>query len=148
MKEFVARTDVNADPATGWRVLTDFALFPEWNPLLRRINGTASPGASLGLRVAQKPGSDKTMFLPAKIRVCNPQNELAWGGGVPGLLDVHHYFRFEPSTAGFRFIHGEIFRGALLPLLWPIIGARVRQENYETLNDAFKKRCEQAGARR
>ena len=85
------------------------------------------------------------MPLPAKVRVCATESELAWGGGVPGLLDVHHYFRFEPTADGFRFVHGEIFRGVLLPLLWPIIGARVRKENYEAMNEAFKNRCEQQG---
>ena len=143
MKHFQAQLLVNADLATGWSVLTAFAEYPAWNPLLRRIRGEAMLGASLGLRVARKLGGDTTVFLPAKVRVCKPETELAWGGGVRGVLDVHHYFRFEPSGSGFRFVHGEIFSGVLVPILWPLIGARVRQENYEAVNETFRKRCEQ-----
>jgi hypothetical protein len=144
MRKFIAQVNVGADLATGWSILTDFTRYAEWNPLLRRIKGDCALGASLGLRVAQTLGADRTIFLPAKIRVCKPEAELAWGGGLGALLDVHHYFRFEPLADGFRFIHGEDFGGALLPVLWPLIGSRVRQENYEALNEAFKKRCETA----
>ena len=44
MKEFVAKTNVKADIATGWRVLTTFAQYSEWNPLLRRVHGEAAAG--------------------------------------------------------------------------------------------------------
>ncbi len=141
MHTFVAETDIPADLETGWRVLTDFARYPEWNPLLRRVGGEAKVGASLRLQVARTLGSDKTVFLPARVRVSEPGRELAWGGGVPGLLDVHHFFRFTPLAKGFRFTHGETFRGPLLTLIWPLVRTRVRQENYDAVNEAFRARC-------
>lgn len=148
MKSFVAHIDVEADLATGWRVLTDFERYPAWNPLLRRVKGACAEGESLRLRVAKTLGSDKTVPLPARIRVCTPETELSWGGGIPGLLDVHHYFRLTAlptgpdQTAGFRFTHGEDFQGPMLSLLWPLVGSRIHQRNYTALNEAFKARCE------
>lgn len=148
MKDLQAVTEVKAGLDTGWRVLTDFESYPAWNPLLRRIAGNAATGAALRLRVARSLGSDKTMPLPAKVRVCRPQEELAWGGGVPGLFDVHHYFRLEACAAGFRLTHGERFSGVLVGLLWPLLRARIRPENYQALNEAFRKRCEELAALR
>lgn len=142
MQEFQAVTDIEADLAVGWRVMTDFAAFPQWNPLLRAVKGKPEKGASLGLRVARSLGSDETAPLPARVRVVAPEQEIAWGGGVPGVFDVHHYFRFERADKGFRFIHGEIFSGLLVPVIWPVIKGRVRLENYKALNQAFKQRCE------
>jgi hypothetical protein len=147
MQEFEERTVINASLAIGWQVLTGFPDYGQWNPLLRRIDGKAETGAALKLRVAKSLGADETVALPAKVRICTPHTEIAWGGGVPGLLDVHHYFRFETAPGGFRFIHGERFRGLLLPLLWPVLARRVRQENYAAFNTAFKVRCEGVAAR-
>ena len=146
-RRFVAHIDIHADVATGWRVLTDLASYPEWNPLLRQVRGGTTRGSILRLRVAKRLGADDTAPLLARVRARMPESELAWGGGIPGLLDVHHFFRFRPlpdsqGTRGFRFIHGEIFRGALLPLLWPIVGPRIVTDNYVAVNEAFKARCE------
>lgn len=143
MQKFQAVTDVAADVSTGWRVLTDFAAYPQWNPLMRSVKGKPEKGASLGLRVARALGSDETVPLPARVRVVAPEKEIAWGGGVPGVFDVHHYFRFERTAGGFRFIHGEIFSGFLQPIIWPLIKGRVKASNYEALNQAFKRRCEE-----
>lgn len=142
MREFQAVTEIAADLSAGWRVLIDFAAYPQWNPLMRAVKGRPEKGAGLRLRVARSLGSDQTMPLLARVRVVTPETEMAWGGGVPGLLDVHHYFRFEPAPRGFRFVHGEIFSGILVPLLWPLLRRRVKQENYVALNEAFKRRCE------
>lgn len=142
MQEFQAVTDIDADLSVGWRVMTDFASFSQWNPLLRAVRGKPEKGAALGLRVARSLGSDETVRLPARVRVVASEQEIAWGGGVPGLFDVHHYFRFERRAAGFRFIHGEIFSGLLVPVIWPFIKGRVRLDNYKALNQAFKQRCE------
>lgn len=145
MKEFKAVTEVAAPLAEGWRVMTDFIAYPAWNPLMRAVTGEPRVGARLKLRVARKLGAEETMFLPAKVRVVRPEQEIAWGGGVPGLLDVHHYFRFEATATGHRFVHGEIFSGVLVPLLWPLLRARIRQANYEAVNQAFKARVEAGG---
>ncbi len=141
-KRFRADIEVKASIAVGWRVLTDLAAYPEWNPMLRQVTGEPVLNAKWGLRVAKKLGSNETIGLPAKVRVCLPEKELAWGGGVPGVLDVHHYCRLQATPNGFRLIHGEDFTGLLVPVLWPVIGKRVRHENYVALNEAFRTRCE------
>lgn len=142
MQEFQAVIDIAADVSIGWRVLTDFASYPQWNPLMRGVHGKPEKGAALKLRVARSLGSDETMPLPARVRVVVPEAEIAWGGGVPGVFDVHHYFRFERTAGGFLFVHGEVFSGFLVPAIWPLIKGRVRLENYKVLNAAFKQRCE------
>jgi hypothetical protein len=36
-----------ASPQESWRVLTDFASYPDWNPYLRRVDGKLAPGKTV-----------------------------------------------------------------------------------------------------
>ncbi len=145
-RRFRADIDIHVSPRIGWQVLTDFTAFEVWNPLLRRVIGKPKAGSLLRLHVVRQLGSDETVAMPARVRVCREEVEIAWGGGVRGLLDVHHYFRLVKTATGVRLEHGEDFTGVLVPLLWPILGKRVRHENYVALNEAFRRRCEEVKA--
>lgn len=144
-REFLTRIEIDASVDHAWGVLTSFDRFHEWCPTLRSVEGSAVVGAKLALRLATSPGDDQVVRLSAKVRTVNPTRDLAWGGGVPGLpwlLDVHHWFRFEViDSTHCRLLHGERFQGLLLPLVWPFIGQRV-QAGYPAFNAAFKQRCE------
>jgi uncharacterized protein YndB with AHSA1/START domain len=51
--------EIAAPAVRVWDVLADFARFPEWNPFILRINGSAAPGARL--RVGVKPLAHKKL---------------------------------------------------------------------------------------
>lgn len=110
-----------------WAALTDFASFAEWNPMVREAHGQLVVGRSLSLHLRKIPRPVK-----AKVRRVEPNRELRWGGGVPVLLDVEHYFRIEPSGDGVLFVHGEIFKGLLGGLIPRL--ARLSDEVYADYN--------------
>ncbi len=145
MKQFRTEIEIDAPVARAWTVLTGFHDYPDWNPTIRAVDGTPAPGSKLRLRLAREIGGEQTIGVSARVRVCEPNRELAWGGGIPGapwLLDVHHYFRLEEIAGEHaRLIHGEDFRGILVPLIWPLIASRVGP-GYEATNQAFKRQCE------
>jgi hypothetical protein len=120
--------EIEAPPARVWRVLSDFAAYPAWNPFIRRIEGDARPGARLTV-VIQPVGGRGMTFRPT-VLVAEPERELRWLGRlvVAGLFDGEHGFRLEARGAGgTRFVQREVFRGLLVPLLartW--IAARAR----------------------
>jgi uncharacterized protein YndB with AHSA1/START domain len=41
--------EIEAPPDVVWRVLTDFAAYPEWNPFIVRIGGDLTVGQVLDL---------------------------------------------------------------------------------------------------
>jgi hypothetical protein len=138
------RTEIEiAAPAERvWAVLTDFAAFPRWNPFIRRIDGVLAPRLRLSVRI-QPPGGRAMTFRPVVLRV-EPERHLSWRGRtfVPGLFDGEHFFDLEPAGAGrVRLVHGEVFRGLLVPWLAGSLRTTTRR-GFELMNAALKARAE------
>jgi hypothetical protein len=135
---------IAAPAAKVWDVLTDFDAFPRWNPFIRRIDGALAPRARLSVRI-QPPGGRAMTFRPTVLRV-EPERHFSWRGRtvIPGLFDGEHFFELEPTASGHvRFVHGEVFRGLLVPLLARTLRATTRR-GFEEMNLALKARAEGA----
>ena len=57
-----------------WRVLTNFAAYPEWNPFVRIVEGEVSVGARLQVYI-QPSGGNGMLFRPT-VLVAEPNREL------------------------------------------------------------------------
>lgn len=146
VREIDTEIEIVAPAQRVWDVLVDFAEYPRWNPFLLSVTGTPTPGRRIRFWFELPRGFRAPAC--ATILRAEPDKELRWAGSVPGLFRAEHYFVIERSgTAGFRFRHGEIFSGLLLPLVWPILRSRGR-EVYDAMNRALKERVERdPGAR-
>lgn len=136
--------EIAAPPERVWGVLTDFDAFPRWNPFIRSIDGVLAERARLSVRI-QPPGGRAMTFRPTVLRV-EPERYLSWRGRtlIPGLFDGEHFFELAPSVSGHvRFVHGEVFRGLLVPLLARTLRTTTRQ-GFERMNLALKARAEGA----
>jgi hypothetical protein len=144
MKVLRTEIEIDAPAEMVWRVLTDFAAYPEWNPFVRRAEGEVKVGARLRISIAP-PGGRAMSFRPT-VLVADPDRELRWLGrlGVPGLFDGEHSFVIEPVGEGrVRFIQQERFGGLLVPLLSEKLDGATRR-GFEEMNRALKLRCEAA----
>lgn len=142
MRELYTEIEIDAPADRVWRVLTDFAAYPEWNPFIRSLEGEAVVGARLRATI-ELPGSRAMSFRPI-VLVAETDRELCWLGHlwVPGLFDGEHAFVIEPlGEDRVRFIHRERFKGLLLPLVWKMLD-RDGRRGYEAMNVAIKRRCE------
>ena len=142
MKEIDTEIEIDAAAERVWRVLTDFAAYPEWNPFIRRGEGEVKVGARLHVFI--QPSGGRGMSFRPKVLVAHPGRELRWLGHlwVPGLFDGEHSFLIEPLGEGrVRFIQRERFGGLLLPLLWKMLDGETRR-GFEEMNRALKLRCE------
>jgi hypothetical protein len=139
---FIERaTDISASPEAVWRVLTELARYPEWNPFLSRIDGSLIPGARLSVDFGGR-GSRKVTMRP-RVLVVAPGRELRWLGklGIGGLFNGEHSFRIETTTPStVRFVQSEKFTGLLVPLLGGVI--RQAESGFEEMNAALKQRVE------
>jgi hypothetical protein len=43
--EITTMTEIDAPPPSVWKVLVDFQAHPQWNPFVRRIEGSPHEGA-------------------------------------------------------------------------------------------------------
>ena len=140
MKRIATTIDIAAPARTVWRILTDFAAYPDWNPFIRRLSGKLAVGERLEVTI-QPPGRKPMTFRPIVQRV-EPERELRWRGRVllPGLFDGEHGFRIERNNSGCRLHHGETFRGILVPLFEKMLDNTER--GFTALNEALKERVE------
>ena len=141
MRNAESEREIEAPPEVVWRVLTDFAAYPEWNPFIVRIEGDLTVGQTLDLTI-QPPGRRAMTFRPKVLR-CEPNRELRWLGHflVPGLFDGEHAHLLDGLEAGrTRYRQSEAFRGLLVPLTGSLLAAT--QQGFDAMNTALKARAE------
>jgi len=146
MKRLHSEIEIDATAERVWRVLTDFASYPEWNPFIRSISGVPSTGERLEVRI-EPPGGRGMTFRPM-ILTAEPGRELRWLGRllVPKLFDGEHSFIIRPLEGDrVRFVHAEAFRGVLVPLFARSLDDGTRR-GFEDMNRALKARAESAPA--
>ena len=146
MKEIVTEIHIQASADTVWSILTDFGNYHNWNPFIRQAKGKAIVGQRLENRPKVSEGKG-VVFRPVVTRVV-PGRELRWHGHllVPGLSDGEHIFEIEPSSrSGVRLIHRQVFKGLLVPILWPLMGGKTRS-GFVRMNEALKEQSEKVQA--
>lgn len=137
---------INASSEKVWKKLTDFTAYPDWNPMIIRLDGEARVGAKLKFAVRQMSG--KLLNLAARFKRVDPARELRWAGGLRGLLRGEHYFVIERTGENScRFRHGETFSGLLIPLLKLFLEFKGRPL-FLALNNALRGEVEEAGSRK
>lgn len=133
---------IHAGAETVWRVLTDFARYPEWNPFIFGIEGMLAAGERLTVHFA-RAGSKSVTFKPT-VLYTERAREVRWLGHLllPRLFDGEHCFRIEPiDEARVRFVQRELFKGLLVPLFWRDLDTHTR-DSFRRMNEALRERAE------
>jgi hypothetical protein len=118
-------------------VLTDFPAWEQWNPMMRSMVGRPEVGSRLRIAFVLRLGG-RVYRTPAKVLACEPERELRWGGGVPGLVWVEHWVKLAPDGAGTALEHGESFRGLLAGVGLRLV--RLDDAPYRAMNAALADR--------
>ncbi len=145
-RALITENEIHASPALVWQVLTDFALFPEWNPFIREASGQLRVGGKLRLSFTTPSGMGMT--ASATLVQVEPDYELRWIGSLlaPLLMDIEHFFIMAPlSQHRTRFVHGETFGGMLVPVFIRMLQSEVMGA-YRAMNQALKARAEALAA--
>ena len=127
-----------------WEVLTDFALYPEWNPFIITAEGDPRVGQRL-IATFRPPGGSTQTFRPIVLRA-EPPLALVWRGSlpIPGLFAGEHSFLLTPEGTRTRFRNEETFFGLLPPFFGKLL--RQSEEGFRLMNAALKDRAERATA--
>jgi hypothetical protein len=134
--------EIRAPLETVWRILTDFAAYPEWNPHIRHVRGLPVAGSRLTIR-SQPPGG-RTVVLRPIVVTWQPPTELRWRGTFISrrLFTGEHGFRLEQlDDSRVRFHQDETISGLLVPFY-----ARLRlpgtRTGFAQVNEALRERAE------
>jgi hypothetical protein len=141
-KELESTIEIEASSEQVWAILTDLERYPEWNPFIRRIEGSLIVGSQLEVRI-KPPGRSETVFRPTIISVI-PNRQLRWLGhlGMPKIFDGEHKMLIEPMGTGLvRFVQNETFHGLLVPLSGGVLSDTLR--GFKEMNNALKERIEE-----
>ncbi len=76
------------------------------------------------------------MAVRPKVLAVEPDAELRWSAGLPGLIGGEHSFTLTPADGGTRLVQSETFRSLLVPLSSKTLAAA--ESGYEALNNALK----------
>jgi hypothetical protein len=146
MQTLHASADIDAPAEQVWRVVTDFARYPEWNPFIVRAAGEQRVGGRLELTITA-PDVRAVTFRPIVLDL-EPGRLMRWKGKlwIPGLFDGRHSLTVEPlDDDRSRFTTHEEVSGILVPVLGKVM--RASQQGFELMAEALARRvAEQAGA--
>lgn len=134
--------EIEAPAANVWAILTDFEAYADWNPFVKNVSGEASAGTQLSVTV-QPEGGEAMDFKPTVLKAEENQ-ELRWLGRVilPNVFDGEHYFIIkEISESKVKLVHGENFKGILVPLMWGGMEEGT-QKGFSAMNAALKAKVE------
>lgn len=145
MKEIHTEIQIDATADQVWRVLTDFASYPEWSSRIRPDGGNPQAGARIRVQV-RVAGNLGFGFRPTVLTV-EPGREFCWVGRLPArLLEGRHSFSIVPLQRNrVHFIHREVYGGILVPVYMWIMKGWLRR-TYERMNQELKLRVERAVA--
>ena len=143
MRRHHAATSIAAPPDEIWRILTDGAAYPEFDPSVERVEGRIAPGETLRVYTKLNPGRT----FPVKVTEFVLGSRMAWTGGMPlGLFKGVRTFVLDPrpdGTTGFTL--EETFTGPLLPLIGRSIPDM--SDAFAGFAEGLRVRSEEAAAR-
>jgi hypothetical protein len=140
-RDVITTITIAAPPAQVWKVLTDTAAYPAWNPGMVLVGALAVGNV---IEHDEGHGPRRMVFHPTIMTVA-PDRALAWRGhmGPPRVFDALHYFTLAPQNGGTLFTQGEHLTGVAL---W-LFDTRQMVPGFQAMNAALKARVEnQAGA--
>ena len=167
MYDIVTHVDLNTSVARVWAVLTDFASYHAWNPVIESIEGAPIEGTrlrvSLRSEALRRPSSAPLHALKSfafrswfalhgmrfAVRVTKllPERELRWLGTLPvaRMFQGEHYFQVSELRDGsVRFTQGECYAGLLEPAFRDVM-EDVNRHAMTAVNQALKGYLEASG---
>ena len=89
-------TVIEAPRETVWRIVTDFASYPEWNPYMTTVRGTAQVGETLHIRLVTPRHDPRD--IEATVFVLKPPRKLRWQSRMfaPGVRDLEYEIIVAP----------------------------------------------------
>ena len=130
---------IEASTENVWEVLTDLNSYPEWNPVMQRIEGEFTEGGMMKYKFTQNDGVSSE--IAANIIQIIPGKLLNQAGGMKFILTYNHTYQLDQIGNSTKVTIHEDYKGIGVNFWNP----KKVEEAYETLNQALKERVEKLG---
>jgi hypothetical protein len=142
MRSFSAAVAIRAPKERIWPILTDAESYPEWNPVVERVDGSIEPGAQL--RVFTK--ADPKRGFPVVVEQFAPPNKMVWRGAFPlnALVGTRTFLLRQMKDGSVEFEMREVYTGWLVGWLKKLLPDL--QGDFERFAVALKRRAEASAA--
>ncbi len=131
-RETSVSVDIQADPTTVWRLLTNAENYPKWNSTVISIDGKIA----LGERIQLKSYLDPKRVFKLAVKEVEPERRLVWGDA----MGKREYKLTSNSNGQTKFIMTEKIGGPLFPLFAKMIPPF--DESFEKFANDLKKEAE------
>ena len=85
---------INAAPSTVWNVLIQTENYPDWNPVMRLLEGEVKEGNKVKYRFTQD--QKNISEIGASVERIVPNELLKQRGGIPLVLTFNHRYVLDP----------------------------------------------------
>lgn len=134
---------LQASPDRIWTTLLDFPSYPEWNRVVKSVQGKSDPDALLDIEfqfyggTAEKKTARVTGLIPPKYLSWTWQHSLgAW------FLAAEHVFRIRQKEDGKVIFHQEMYYTGLSIRFGRRAAQQMVRMTLEKFNDDLKERVE------
>ena len=135
--EHSVATDINADPATIWALLTDAAGYTAWNSTVVSLDGEIADGEKIAIISTLAP--DRTFTL--KVKEVVPGEQMAWIDGARGISRGVRTYMLSPVEGGATtFTMVEVLSGLMVPMIAGAIPDM--RESFEQIAADLKRAAE------
>lgn len=140
MKEIKGSVMINVPADKVWTVLSERAMYKEWNPFITQLSGELKEGNLLDV-VVVLPDRPDTRFKSKVMKLESGKEILTKGAVKKGLLSSEHSFLIEPIEDNkCVFSQKVVFHGLGVYFSGKVIKAS--QTALTKMNEELKKRCE------
>jgi hypothetical protein len=132
--------EINAPAKTVSAVLYKFADYPQWNPFIRKVDGTVAEGKTVNVTV-QPVG--KAEISGDTTIVSATEKHLSWRGSlrVPGIFHGEHEFVIEELGPNRTLLYQ---REKMSGLIIPFYNFKPTEAGFVAMNNALKQKAEDA----
>lgn len=128
---------INAAPEKVWDILTNMDEYPNWNPVMKLLEGEVQEGNKVKYKFTQDEKSISE--IDAIVVQVIPNKLLNQKGGIPLILTFNHRYVLESTGNSTKVIIHEDYKGIGVNFWNP----QSVEEAYKRLNVALKNRVEQ-----
>jgi hypothetical protein len=141
MKEIKTEIFISSSKEKVWKILTNFSQYPEWNPFIRSLEGSAIKDTRLVATLQLK--DRKPMVFKPVVTVSEAEKKFEWLGTTPlNVFNGRHYFIVEElGEKQVRLVHGEQFTGIFAGPFHKRL-ALPTKHGFMEMNKALKERAE------
>lgn len=138
MPETRTITNLPAPPERVWAVLTDFAGYERWHPLLR-VSGEASPGGQIRYSRRLSLKSNRWITVDADIVEVAEPARLAWRQGVRRIFASDESFVLEAAGTGTKLTH-TMRNSGLLAVVFAALSKRKNKASMDLFDGLLARR--------